>query len=69
VNKHLELLMLEAGYAAPHLAGRAHKLAALLINDCAKIANWAENDEEWTTPVGDLIKLRFAKIEQGLNND
>ncbi len=29
--------MLEAGYAAPELAGRANKLAELIIQDCVDI--------------------------------
>jgi hypothetical protein len=31
--------MLEAGYAAPELAGRANKLAELIVNECAEIAH------------------------------
>jgi hypothetical protein len=30
--------MLQAGYAAPELAGRAHKLAELLIKECVDVA-------------------------------
>ena len=32
--------MIEAGYAAPELALRAHKLAELIIEDCAKLAEY-----------------------------
>ena len=35
-------LMLEAGYAAPELAGRANKLAELIVRECANVA--AEHD-------------------------
>lgn len=35
MNQHLEKLMLEAGYAAPELAGRAQKLAELIVRECA----------------------------------
>jgi hypothetical protein len=35
MNKRLEELMLEAGYAAPELAGRANKLAELIVKECA----------------------------------
>lgn len=29
--------MLESGYAAPELAGRAHKFAELLVKECAAV--------------------------------
>jgi hypothetical protein len=34
MNERLKELMLEAGYAAPELAGRAHKLAELIVLEC-----------------------------------
>jgi hypothetical protein len=34
LNPRLKELMLEAGYAAPEIAGRAHKLAELLVKEC-----------------------------------
>ncbi len=37
MNERLRELMLEAGYAAPELAGRAHKLAELLLNESCKV--------------------------------
>jgi hypothetical protein len=37
MNKRIEELMLEAGYAAPHLAGRAHKLVDLIVQECAAV--------------------------------
>ena len=37
MNNRLKELMLEAGYAAPEIAGRADKLAELLIKDVCKI--------------------------------
>jgi len=36
MNERLKELMLEAGYAAPELAGRANKLAELIVRECAK---------------------------------
>lgn len=39
MNKRLKELMLEAGYAAPELAGRANLLAELLVKECAKLAD------------------------------
>jgi len=35
MNERIKELMLEAGYAAPEIAGRAQKLAELLILDSA----------------------------------
>jgi len=37
MNNRLKELMLEAGFAAPELAGRADKLSELLIKDVCKI--------------------------------
>jgi hypothetical protein len=37
MNKRTEELMLEAGYAAPHLAGRAHKLVDLIVKECIEV--------------------------------
>ena len=36
MNARLKELMLEAGYAAPELAGRANKLAELIIRECVQ---------------------------------
>jgi hypothetical protein len=36
MNKRIQELMLEAGYAAPELAGRAQLLANLIIEECAQ---------------------------------
>jgi hypothetical protein len=34
MTPQLKLLMLECGYAEPHLATRAHKLAELIVQRC-----------------------------------
>jgi hypothetical protein len=31
--------MLEAGYAAPEMAGRGHKLAELIVRECANLCD------------------------------
>jgi hypothetical protein len=36
MNDKLKELMLEAGYAAPEIATRAHVLAELIIQECIK---------------------------------
>ena len=37
MNERLRELMLKADYPAPELAGRAQKLAELIVADCIKI--------------------------------
>ena len=37
MNDNLKRLMSEAGFAAPELAGRANKLAELIVRECASI--------------------------------
>jgi len=39
VNERMKELMLEAGYAAPELAGRAKKLNELIIKECIRYFN------------------------------
>ena len=34
MNERLKELMLEVGYAAPEIAGRANKLAELIVREC-----------------------------------
>jgi hypothetical protein len=36
MNERLKELMLEAGYAAPEIAGRANKFAELMVEECCK---------------------------------
>jgi hypothetical protein len=36
MNETLKRLMLEAGYAAPEIATRAHVLAELIVKECAQ---------------------------------
>jgi hypothetical protein len=40
MNERLKQLMQEAGYAAPELAGRAQKLAELIVRECSLIPDW-----------------------------
>jgi hypothetical protein len=37
MNGRIKELMLEAGYAAPELAGRANKFAELIVRECAVV--------------------------------
>lgn len=38
MNERIKELMVEAGYAAPELAQRAHTLVELVIRDCLSMA-------------------------------
>jgi len=42
MNARLRELMLEAGYAAPEMAGRGQKFAELIVRECA---NWIKNTD------------------------
>ena len=39
MNERIKVLMLEAGYAAPEIAGRGQKLAELIVRECAGIVD------------------------------
>ena len=43
MNERIRKLMLEAGYAAPELAGRANKLAELIVKECMSVARQQRN--------------------------
>jgi hypothetical protein len=58
MNTRLKELMLEAGYAAPELAGRGQKLVELIVQECAGIAETAEPYQS-----SDLIKQHFGITE------
>lgn len=61
MNERLNELMLKAGYAAPYLAGRAHTLAALIIEECAAIAGDCYTYNEPLSKVPDHIK-KFERL-------
>ena len=44
INERIRELMIEAGYAAPELAGRALKLANLLVNESADVAGFGDKE-------------------------
>jgi hypothetical protein len=47
MNIRLQELMLEAGYAAPEIAGRANKLADLIVAECINIIKPTDHHEVW----------------------
>jgi hypothetical protein len=41
--------MLEAGYAAPEIAGRANKLAELIVRECMAMCKTAVGNADYNT--------------------
>lgn len=61
MNEKIRELMIEAGYAAPELAGRAQTLVELIVNECANVAGC--NGHVSGFLLGNLIKEHFG-VEQ-----
>ena len=58
MNERIRKLMLEAGYAAPELAGRANKLAELIVKEMLQTC---EDHPAWTgRMIGEQIKQHFG---------
>ena len=62
MNENLRKLMLEAGYAAPELAGRAQQLAELIVRECCDIADEVEQ-ADMDSYVSKYIKAHFGVEE------
>lgn len=65
MNERLQELMIEAGYAAPHLAGRAHKLGELIIKECVEVA-YKYDEPKLSGPglmIGSMIEQKFGVEE------
>ena len=64
MNERIRELMLEAGYAAPEIAGRAQVLAELIVRECIGICN-DTNDASYLNGViaGRKIKEHFGVEE------
>jgi hypothetical protein len=65
MNERLKELMLEAGYAAPEMAGRANKLAELIVLECAEFIHQSDLlcSDEWDFAERDLpstLKQHFG---------
>ena len=69
MNERIKQLMLEAGFAAPELAGRADKLAELLIKDVCKIVKGQKIAEplggyqDWENGYNASVKHAVAQIK------
>jgi hypothetical protein len=59
MNERLKELMIQADYPAPELALRAHRLAELIVLECANIADIAEPFRS-----SDLIKQHFGVSDE-----
>ena len=55
MNERIKELMLEAGYAAPEIAGRAQKFAQLIVRECADFA-----DKGTRGGIGELMKKHLG---------
>ena len=67
MNERLKELMIEAGYAAPELAGRANKLAELIVRECIDIVKPTGHHEVWAQSyLGgvDGLELLENKVEK-----
>jgi hypothetical protein len=63
MNQRLRELMIEAGYPAPEIAKRAHRLTELIIRDCEKvIKDW--KDEPF--PFDEDLAVRLIKDQFGV---
>ena len=63
MNPRIRELMIQAGYVAPELAGRAHKLAELLIQECAYIVEnspWRLDRGYKAVDQANLVKQDFG---------
>jgi hypothetical protein len=62
MNEHLKELMLEAGYAAPELAGRALKLSELIVKECATKCEFVANQATITNS-GEMARKTKATAD------
>ena len=70
MNERIRELMLEAGYAAPELAGRANKLAELIVRECIDVVKPTPDHKVWAQSyLGgvdglELLEDKVKKIKQ-----
>ena len=71
MNERLKQLMLEAGYAAPEIAERAHVLAKLIVKDCLQQCEQVR-DDALTQKKSDFLtesgKLLYEGVFGGATN-
>jgi hypothetical protein len=66
MNPRLRQLMLEAGYAAPEMAGRAQRLAELVVAECVQqvVTGVKTNPPQAEPP--ELVQILARRIQQHL---
>ena len=62
MNDKLKELMLEAGYAAPEIAGRGQLLAELIVRECANVVS-NQYSEDWGKWSNKMILEHFGVEE------
>ena len=60
MNEHVKELMIEAGYAAPEIAGRAQKLVELTVRECANLFLTKFTDEQYQQRIDKTILKHFG---------
>jgi hypothetical protein len=63
MNHQLRELMLEAGFAAPEMAGRAQKLAELIVWECVSIVREAVDYRDPASTYADKLAKHFGLDE------
>lgn len=58
MNERIRELMVEAGYAAPEMAGRANKLAELIVKECVNNIKVWERDSR--NHISYILKKHFG---------
>ena len=61
MNERIKVLMLEAGYAAPEIAGRGQKLAELIVRECVGIL---EPKSRYMGEGPEVLKDKIRQIKQ-----
>ena len=64
MNERIRELMIQADYPAPELAPRAHKLAELIVRECAsRVDNILREKKDGGGTMGDKIREHFGVEE------
>lgn len=61
MNQRILKLMLEAGFAAPEIAGRARKLVQLIVEECAKECEEQDPRPDQWSEMHEYAESRMAK--------
>ena len=61
MNQRMLELLLEAGFAAPEIAGRARTLANLIVEECAKICERNDPKPDQWSEMYEFTESRVVK--------